>query len=134
MLSYGFYLVLSAVLFIYAAKDWIVSLFTSDDQIQSRILSLIWIQCITQFPDTYKGLFRGIFKALGIQHKAVYISFSGQWLINIFLIWYLAFHLKMGHLGVLSAKMVMEYYICISFFVCSWVADWNEAAKVSKKR
>ena len=39
-------------------------MYVDDDIIVHKSINLIWISTITQFPDNYKGFFRGVIKAI----------------------------------------------------------------------
>ena len=73
----------------------LVNMYTSDPDVRKRAQDLIWIICITQFPETMKGPSKGLFKAIAMQYKAVYISLFSNYVINLFFMWFLAFHLDM---------------------------------------
>jgi len=68
---------------VYAFSDFLISIFTSEAQINLELQKLMWVFSINTFPDCYKGMLKGVIKALGIQNKAVYINISGHWCISV---------------------------------------------------
>ena len=105
------FLIAFEVYCVYMFIEQLVSMYTNEEHIKRRALSLTWIICITQFPDSFKGPLKGTFKAFGMQYKAVYINLTGHWLLNMTLMWYFAFHLGWGQIGLLYSKLILEYYI-----------------------
>ena len=60
---------------------------------------MIWIVSLYTFPDCFKGMLKGVFKSMALQHNAVYITLSGHYGINIILIWLFAFKLQYKEIG-----------------------------------
>lgn len=48
------------------------------------------------FPDMFKGMLKGVIKALGIQNKCLLVNISGHWCIFMTLLYIFPFKLKMG--------------------------------------
>ena len=94
----------------------------------------MWVFSLNTFPDCYKGMLKGIIKALGIQNKAAYINISGHWCINITLQLYLGFHLNMGLEGIWIAKVVNEFYIAAMYIIVLRITDWDEKAQAALDR
>jgi len=51
---------------VYAFKEPFVSIFTPNQEVKEKTLSIIWLIVFQLFPDGYKGMLKGIIKALGI--------------------------------------------------------------------
>ena len=79
-------------------------------------LSVIWMISFNTFPDGFKGMLKGVIKALGIQHKCVYVNISGHWIINMSLLYLLPFYFEMGIVGMWTAKVILEWYIFLAYF------------------
>jgi MATE family multidrug resistance protein len=121
---------------VYVFSDAIISIFlkTTEVPITAELQKLMWVFSLNTFPDCYKGMLKGVIKALGIQSKAAYINISGHWCINITLQLYLGFHLKMGLKGIWIAKVVNEFYIFAAYIIVLRITDWDEKAKIAMER
>ena len=119
---------------VYVFSDALISIFTTEVRINAELQKLMWVFSLNTFPDCYKGMLKGIIKALGIQNKAAYINISGHWCINITLQLYLGFHLKMGLEGIWIAKVINEFYIAAAYIIVLRITDWDEKAKIAMER
>ena len=79
---------------------------------------------ISTFPDGFKGMLKGVIRALGIQHKAVYVSLCGHYLLNMTLIYVLTFKLGYGIYGMWMSKCVLEVFIASSYSLIIYMHDW----------
>ena len=77
-------------------------------------------------------MLKGVIKALGIQHKCVYVNISGHWCINMTLLYLLPFHFGLGIQGMWMAKVVLEWYIFIVYFFMIKYTDWDATIKNKK--
>ena len=68
---------------VYVLKEQIVCLFTNDPSLQHMAISVIWIISFSTFPDGFKGMLKGVIRALGLQAATVYINTVGHWCINL---------------------------------------------------
>ena len=100
---------------IYLAKDPLAKLFTDDKNVVAIITSIIWLISFNTFPDGFKGMLKGMIKALGLQAKCAWISIFSQWCINMTLMWYFGVHLDLQVKGLWYAKLTMEYIILTCF-------------------
>jgi len=119
---------------VYLFSDALISIFTTEKQINAELQKLMWVFSLNTFPDCYKGMLKGIIKALGIQTKAAYINISGHWCINITLQLYLGFHLNMGLEGIWIAKVINEFYIAAMYIIVLRVTDWDDKARIAAER
>jgi len=55
----------------------------------------------------------------------MWINLICQWVVNLSLQWFLAFHLEMGLAGFWIAKVVMESLIFVSYSTMIGLADWD---------
>lgn len=119
---------------VYVFSDALISIFTTEKQINAELQKLMWVFSLNTFPDCYKGMLKGIIKALGIQNKAAYINISGHWCINITLQLYLGFHLGMGLEGIWIAKVINEFYIAAMYYLVLRITDWDDKARIAAER
>ena len=115
-------------------RTFIVSLFTDVVDVQQKAIGVLWLISFNTFPDLYKGMLKGLIGALGLQHKAVWINFVAQWLINLSLQWYFALHLQMGLTGMWIAKVIMETCVFLGFNALIYITDWQKISQESKER
>ena len=113
-------------LFQYTFKEAIIHLYTDNLDVQNLAISVIWVCSISTFPDCYKGMLKGVVKALGIQNKAVYLNLSGHWIVNLSLVYVFAFYLNKGIIGFWLAKLVLEIYIFSSYLIMIQMQDWEK--------
>ena len=78
------------VLFI-AVRHSFFRIFTSDTEVLSHALSVSSVVGLGLFPDYWQAMVNGCIRALGIQHKAIKFNLIAYWVINLNLIWLLAF-------------------------------------------
>lgn len=52
----------SAIIYIF--QEQIFNIFTNNEEIKSLLRSLIYLICLLHVPDAYKGMMRGLMKAL----------------------------------------------------------------------
>ena len=86
------------------------------------------------FPDTYKGMLKGVIRALALQSKAVYINLSGHWLVNLTSMYFFAFYLDMGLIGLWYSKLILEIYIFTMYLLLINSKDWSLIIIESKER
>jgi len=116
--------------FVYFFKEQILSLFTSDQKVLAVANSIVWMISFNTFPDVFKGMLKGVIKALGVQSMLIPINLVGHWCINLTLQWYLAIHLNMGIFGQWVAKLILEIYILVMYYHLCQSRDWE---KISNK-
>lgn len=114
----------------YLFKEQIMGLFTSEESVIAAAMTIIWMLSFNVFPDCFKGMLKGVIKALGIQSKVIPLNLTGHWGINLTLQWYLGLHLNMGIQGLWIAKLILEWYIFGTYFLLVSCQDW---AKISQK-
>jgi Na+-driven multidrug efflux pump len=131
---------------IYIFKEQLVGLFfmfraesldeegTSLDSVIPVVMSVIWLISFNTFPDGFKGMLKGVIKALGIQKYCIYINISGHWCINLTLQWYLGVKMGMGIKGLWVAKLILEAYIFSAYCLMIYFSDWAKISEESAKR
>lgn len=93
---------------------------------------MIWITCVTQYPDTLKGPLKGVFKAMAWQMTAVKVNLSGHYGVNLFFIWLLAFKFDLQQKGLQLAKLILEFYVATVYLVILFRVDWLSVTKATK--
>ena len=68
---------------LYFFKRQIMGFFTSDQNLLESALSVTWVLTFSTFPDGFKGMLKGVIRALGIQHLALFVNLVGHWIINL---------------------------------------------------
>lgn len=51
---------------VYVLKEHLVNIFTVDPTVVSTIVKVIWVISFSNFPDGYKGMLKGVIRALGL--------------------------------------------------------------------
>ena len=95
----------------------IVVQYTGDPSIQDIAYNLLFVLYFSTFPDCYKGMLKGVIRALALQNKAVYVNLSGHWLVNLTSMYFFAFYMEMGIIGLWYSKLVLECYIFVMYLV-----------------
>jgi MATE family multidrug resistance protein len=115
---------LLSCLFLYMIRIPLICMFTKDQKLIDLAESVIWILTFSTFPDGYKGMLKGVVRAIGIQHIALYVNLMGHWVINLSLQYLLAFYFEMRMPGMWFAKLFLEYFIMISYLIVLSRYDW----------
>ena len=113
------------IIFNYFKED-IVCLYTNIESVRSQVLLTIPLMLFNIFPDLFKGMLKGIIKALGIQAKAVKVHIICHWFIFMTLIYVFAFRWKWGLPGMFMAKICLEYCIISSYLLIIKFSDWDQ--------
>ena len=91
-------------------KWQLAGLFTSNKEVQTSTVAMIWVLQLNTLPDFYKGMLKGLITSLALQKQTVLINFLGQWVLFFSLQMFLAFYLDMGLKGIWIAKFTMESF------------------------
>ena len=83
---------------------------------------------IITIPDGYKGMLKGIVKALNLLSYCTYIHLVGHWLINMTLCYFLAFYLQMQLKGLWIAKVFLELFIFSAYNILIYNSNWSKIA------
>ena len=124
-------LILITCFLVWKYKSQYISIFTENDQIYSTATQVIYLISLNTFPDCFKGMLKGVIKALGLQKKCVYVNISGHWFINLTLQYLLAFHFELGLKGMWIAKVILEFYICVMYYIIVYQADWQKMSQMA---
>jgi Na+-driven multidrug efflux pump len=112
---------------LYMFKERIIDFLIGEStDIRETALQVIWLISFNTFPDGFKGMLKGVIKALGIQDKCVYVNITGHWFLNLTLLYLLPFYFEMGILGMWTAKLVLEWYIFIVYYLMISLQDWDK--------
>ena len=70
---------------------------------------------------------QGPVKALNLQDRTTKYSLFSYWVVNLPLIYLLAFHFQLGYDGVLFSLLTAQLLISNSMNYIVFTADWNRA-------
>jgi Na+-driven multidrug efflux pump len=76
----------------------------------------------------------GVIRALALQGKAIYVNLTGHWFINLSSMYFFAFYLDMGLIGLWYSKLILEYYIFTAYLLLINSKDWSLIIRESKER
>ena len=51
---------------LYFNKEFLVDALTSNEDLRKATKDVVWLVCISQFPDMFKGMLKGVIKALSL--------------------------------------------------------------------
>jgi Na+-driven multidrug efflux pump len=102
---------------IYIFKEAIIGVFHPTEKELELIYGCIWLISFNTFPDGFKGMLKGIIKALGVQWYIAFINIGGHWFINLTLQIYLGVYCGYGIYGLWIAKLVLEFYVVTSYYL-----------------
>ena len=105
------FLIFFVMFFFYYYCEIIVGLYTTIPGVRREAISAVGLIMMNIFPDLFKGMLKGIIKALGIQYKAVYVHIFCHWGIFVGLTYLFAFRYKLGIAGLWYAKICLEWSI-----------------------
>ena len=106
----------------------IVQLYTDIESTRREAMTAIWLFCFNIFPDCFKGMMKGIIKALGIQHKAVYVHLLCHWMIfpsGIYLFVFSDSGPQWGIRGLWVAKIILEWSIVTCYTLIIATSSWE---------
>lgn len=113
------------VVLLFFTKHYLVSILTKNEELRESTVSVIWLICISQFPDMYKGMLKGPIKALDLQATQLKVNLIGHWLINMSCMYFLPIYFGLGLYGIFISKIILEFTICIGYSYILYVADWD---------
>lgn len=109
-------------------REVLVDMYTNIPSVRTEALSAIYLLLFNIFPDLFKGMLKGIIKAKGIQHKAVWVHLLCHWMIFPTSTWLFAFHYKWGLVGLWLAKIILEWSVVTCYTFIIWTTPWEESA------
>lgn len=119
---------------IYLFKEPLVRMFTDEELVTDKALTIIWLISFATFPDGYKGMMKGIIRALGLQNYCAWLNILGHWSINLTLQWHLGVRLGMGIKGLWIAKVILEFFIFGAYILLVYCVNWEKCAQKAKDR
>ena len=125
-------LILSVMLLQWTFRHEIVGLYTDILSTRREALNAIWLFSFNIFPDLFKGMMKGVIKALGIQHKAVYVHLLCHWCIFPSSIYFFVFSSagpKLGIVGIWMGKITLEWCIISFYTLIIATSNWEEIAE-----
>ena len=109
-------------------------MYTNIPSVRAEALSAIYLLIFNIFPDLFKGMLKGIIKAMGIQHKAVWVHLLCHWFIFPICTYTFAFYYNWGLVGLWVAKIVLEWSIVTCYTFIITISSWEEAAIKAEER
>jgi Na+-driven multidrug efflux pump len=91
--------------------------------------SLPFLVSMSFFPDALKNAQLGILKALGIQKKGIGISFVGNWISNLSLMYLFIYKLEFGLHGIWLSKFISDSGIFIFNVFLVNSQDWEQISE-----
>lgn len=104
-------LLIQYTLFFFTMRHTILSVFTRDEELIKLASNVTWIICLSNLPDSFKGMMQGVIRALGIQKRAFYINIMGHGILNLSLQYLFVFKLDLGMRGMWYSKLCLELFI-----------------------
>lgn len=114
--------------------DKIIETVTEVKALQDICLELAPIFVLNIFPDVTRAVLRGVIKALTLQSRVVVPQLFAQLVMNTILIYYLAFKLEMGMIGLWLSKSCVDTFISLYYLILIQCADWEKQSLESVKR
>jgi Na+-driven multidrug efflux pump len=114
--------------FIFTSK-WIISLYTNDELLREEAYKALTIFYFNIYPDVYKGMLKGVIKALGIQKKCVYVNLFCHWLIYPLASSIFVFKFNWGIIGIWTAKTTLEFFILFWYSFIVQITDWDKVTE-----
>mmetsp|Transcript_12782 Transcript_12782/g.21611 ORF Transcript_12782/g.21611 Transcript_12782/m.21611 type:complete len:212 (+) Transcript_12782:864-1499(+) len=127
-------IILLVMTFQYIYRREIVMMFTDNKEVEDQALGAIVLFVFNIFPDLFKGMLKGIIKALGIQYKAVYVHLICHWGIYPLGAYFFAFYLGWGVEGIWISKIILEWSIVSMYTYIIYFSNWHEIAEKSAER
>lgn len=90
---------------------------------------VIYIICLTHVPDTFKGMMKGLFKALVLQRKLLLIHLFGYWVLNFMLCYLFAFYFNFKLRGIWLNLFCQEIFIIVAYNVLLFYQDWESISQ-----
>ena len=118
----------------YYSCETIVGMYTTIPGVRQEALSAVGLIVMNIFPDLFKGMLKGVIKALGIQYKAVYVHIFCHWGVFVGLTYLFAFHYNLGIAGLWYAKICLEWSIVSFYTFIIYNSDWEQIAKDAQER
>lgn len=77
----------------YIFRDWLISIYVDDAEIHAIAAEAFGLMALGCFPDSFKGMLKGVLKSMNLHKNAMLFNLSGHFLVNFPLIWYLGLRL-----------------------------------------
>ena len=127
------YSVYIAILF--CIKDQFLQTMTDNPEILQFAMPLMNFFVVNSFLELVRsGMIRGVLKAFNLFIKQVKYTITGQYFLNIFLMWLLAFELNWGMTGIWVSKLITETYMVLGTGYIMESANIKEIIKETQIR
>jgi Na+-driven multidrug efflux pump len=121
-------LIALAIVLTFSFQVQLVDVYTNLPSVRQECLTAFPFLLINTFPDLFKGMLKGIIKAMGIQHKAVYVHLVCHWMILPTSFYLLAFKFELGIAGLWLSKIILEFCIVILYGFIISTSSWELAS------
>ena len=93
-----------------------------------QVVFMIPISC---YPDIWKGVLKGVVRALALQNASLFIHLVSNWLINLSLIYQFVWVDDEGLVGIWKSKAIMDSFTVLSHFVLIHLVNWHRISQQS---
>ena len=132
-LLHGLILITFQTLLMNHYKESFMYILTDIPSVRVSAKEILFKLTLNVYPELYKNQMKGVIRALGLQYKAVWIHFFGNWIVmpcqDVYCVVF-----EMGLIGIWCSKLTMECTICLLQTVLIDCSDWRKIAKLSKSR
>ena len=111
----------------------IPGLYTDENEVKNLFYKLLGIYVIFAIPDSIQMVLHGIIKGLGKQKWASVACLIVLYPINITFAYFLAFHLKIGVMGLWYSQMSAVILLVIIYCIIYFKTDVNEVIHEARK-
>lgn len=129
----GIAITITVMIFALFSK-WFYRLFTEDEKTLEICNEVYILVCLGMFPDMWQGYMQGVIKALGIQHKVMWLNLIAYWVINLPLSLLLTFHLEWGFSGLWWSIIFAQMFMMFSITIMAKSANWKTACEQAYQR
>ena len=109
-------------------------IYTDIPSVQAVAISIVYLLAFNSFPDMFKGMQRGIVKALGLQMMSIYVHLVCHWFIFMTCIYLFTFRWGYGLAGMFYAKICLEWSVVFLYTIILHFKDWDEISRKAEKR
>ena len=112
----------------------LINVYTDIESVRIECMAAFPFLLLNIFPDLFKGMLKGIIKAMGIQHKAVYVHLVCHWMILPTSFYLLAFKLNLAIRGLWMSKIILEVCIVSFYTLIISTSSWEVASAKAQER
>ena len=127
-------MLLTTSLGLFVFKEQIVSILTPDEDIRKLAISVIWLISFNTFPDGFKGMMKGIIKALGLVKRTALIGTISYTVMAVPLAYLFTFQLDFGLKGIWMGLACGSTHQILHLFFLIHCSSWEKACEKAKER